>query len=529
MKNFRKENEELNALIDSLLENSKDYVFVKDENSVYVAASDSFAKLFGYEHGEEIVGLDAVELTRNENIGNALREGDYKVLTTGEPIRDSLEEGRITGRSMRCTLSTSKYPIYDKNKNIIGILGIARDITSEKKSKKMMEDYRESYESAIKTNVAKSAFLSGMCHDIRTPMNSILGLVSLSECNLDDKEKLLHNFDKIKEAGKYISSIINEVLDIEKIEEGKAELNVCDFDLNAFLENFAALTQDSVKSKGIHFDLYNNLKTVSHIIGDPTRIEQILTNLVSNSIKFTPLDGEVSVTVNEKENVNGIARLEIIIKDNGGGIEDEIMEHIFEPFAVKKVLKRAVDNGVGLGLVITRNLVKMMGGDIFVDSKPGEGTKVTLRMNFVISDGSDKEDDKAAEEDFKEDFKGKRALLVEDNDLNAEIATEVIEMTRMEVERAFDGRGAVDMFAASDKDYYDVIFMDIQMPIMGGYEATRLIRKMRRKEAKTIPIIALTANAFVSDINEAKDAGMNEHLAKPVDFEKLCITLSKFL
>ncbi len=531
MKNLRNNTEELNALIDSLLKNTHDYVFVKDVSSVYVAASDSFAELFGFHHGEDIVGLDAVELTRNESIGNTLREGDYRVLTSGEPIIDSLEEGRITGRSMKCTLSTSKYPIYDSGRNIIGILGIAKDVTSERKSKKMMEDYRESYEAAIKSNESKSAFLSGMCYDIRTPMNSVMGLVSLAQAHLNDSTKLNSDLEKIKEAGKYILCIVNEVLDIEKIEEGKAELNVCDFNFNDFLKNFAAMTNDSAKARGINFELINNIKRNSYVVGDPTRVEQIFTNLVSNALKFTPKGGNVSVVVDEKEDGNGIARFEVVISDTGMGMEKEIMEHMFEPFAVKRLLTREVDNGVGLGMVITKILVNMMGGDIFVESEFGKGTKITLRLNFIISEENPETAADNAEEDreVREDFTGKRALLVEDNDLNAEIAAEILRMTGMEVERACDGREAVDMFTASEKDYYDVIFMDIQMPIMGGYEATRLIRKMRRKDAKSVPIFALTANAFVSDINEAKDAGMDEHLAKPIDFEKLCIALSKFL
>ncbi len=531
MKNLRNNNEELNALIDSLLKNTQDYVFVKDASSVYIAASDSFAELFGFHHGDDIVGLDAIELTRNENIGNALREGDYKVITTGEPILNSLEEGRITGRSMKCTLSTSKYPIFDNGRNVIGILGIAKDVTSERKSKKMMEDYRESYESAIKANESKAAFLSGMCHDVRTPMNSIMGLVSLAQAHLSDAEKLNADLEKIKEAGKYILCIVNEVLDIEKIEDGKAELNVCDFNINDFFKNFAEMTNDSAKMRGINFELINNITRNTYVVGDPTRVEQIFTNLVSNALKFTPKGGDVKVIVDEKEDGNGIARFEAVISDTGMGMEKEIIEHMFEPFAVKKLMTREVDNGVGLGMVITKILVNMMGGDIFVESEFGKGTKITLRLNFLISEENGAALDGTDEEvnEIREDFTGKRALLVEDNDLNAEIAAEILKMTGMEVERACDGREAVDMFTASEKDYYDIIFMDIQMPVMGGYEATRLIRKMRRKDAKSIPIFALTANAFVSDINEAKDAGMDEHLAKPIDFEKLCIALSKFL
>ncbi len=531
MKNFRNSNEELNSALDSFLDNSRDYVFIKDLNSVYVAASDSFAKLFGYSGGDEIVGLDAIELTQNENIGNFLREGDYKVITTGEPIVDSLEEGKITGRSMKCTLSTSKYPIINKSRSIIGILGIARDVTSERKSKKLLEDYRKSYDLSIKENEAKTALLTGMSYDIRNPINSIMGLVALAQAHIKDEEKLNYDLKKIKEAGKYVLSIVNEVLDIEKIEEGKAELNVCDFNFIDFLDNFEAMTMDSAKARKVRFKLVKNGLVNTNVVGDPTRIEQIFTNLVSNSLKFTPQNGEVIVTVNEREDGNGVARYEITFADNGVGIDEEIKKHLFEPFALKREKKLTLDNGVGLGMVITRNIINMMGGEIFVDSEVGKGTVVTVRLNLLIADENMDDNEENSDEDstVKEDFTGKRALLVEDNDLNAEIAEEILKMTGMEVERACDGQDAVCVFEGSERDYFDVIFMDIQMPIMDGYEATKIIRKMKRKDAKTVPIIALTANAFVSDINEAKEAGMNEHLSKPIEFEKLCMMLSRFM
>nr|MCR5585438.1 response regulator [Lachnospiraceae bacterium] len=377
----------------------------------------------------------------------------------------------------------------------------------------------------------KSAFISGMCHDVRTPMNSIMGFVALAMANAKDEEKLNYDLEKIREAGKYILSIVNEVLDIEKIEEGKSELNVCDFDFNDFLDNFAAMTADTAKTKGVNFKLEKKKLRNTHVVGDPTRIEQIFTNLVSNSIKFTSQGGNVSVFVEEKEDGNGVARFEIVFTDTGVGMSDDLKKHIFEPFVSKKEVKDANDNGVGLGMVITKNLVNMMGGDILVDSEVGKGTKVFVRLNLLISEEAEEIAEGEAETDrnIREDFTGKRALLVEDNDLNAEIAEEVLKMTGIEVERACDGQNALDKFSASDKNYYDIIIMDIEMPIMGGYEATRQIRKMRRKDAKSIPIIALTANAFVSDINEAKEAGMNEHLAKPIDFERLCAALSKFL
>ncbi len=531
MKNIGNNCEELNALLGSILENTQDFVFLKDENSVYIAASDSFAKLFGYQRGDDVVGLDAIELTQNESIGNALRSGDYKVFTTGEPILDSLEEGKITGRNMKCTISTSKYPIFDSNRNIIGILGIARDVTTERKAKKMLDDYRNSYELSIKENEAKSAFLSGMSRDIRTSMNSVMGFISLALSNQKDEEKNRYYLEKIQEAGKYVLSIINEVLDIEKIEEGKSELNVCDFDLNDFLDNFEAMSADAAKAKDINFRVVKNKLRNTHIIGDPTRIEQIFTNLTSNAIKFTPKGGSVEVFADEKEDGNGVARFEFVFKDTGIGMSEELKRHIFEPFAAKKQSKDGKDMNVGLGMVITKNIINMMGGDILVDSEIGKGSKVFVRLNLLIAENEDEISDSSsdAESNVREDFTGKRALLVEDNDLNAEIAEEVLSMTGIEVDRACDGQNAVNMFSDSDKNYYDIIIMDIEMPIMGGYEATKLIRKMRRKDAKSIPIIALTANAFVSDVNEAKEAGMNEHLAKPIDFERLCVALSKFL
>ncbi|MCQ2538187.1 MAG: ATP-binding protein [Lachnospiraceae bacterium] len=519
-------------MLDAILRNSKDLFFVKDSNYIYLMASDSFAKLYGFNSGEEIVGLDDFELTGDNEATNIFRETDYKVLTTGEPVLDSLAEGAASGVRMSRMISTSKYPIFDEYGRVEGVLGICHDITPELRLKRTSEAYKTSYDSAVAANSAKTEFLSRMSHDIRTPMNAIMGLVALSQANLSDTEKVKYNLERVQASGKYLLSIINEVLDMEKIETNQIELNVCEFDMEAFIDNFEAMMASKAAEKKQSFSVVRKDFKNSHVLGDSTRIEQIFVNLTNNAIKYTPELGAIRITVTENEPKDGIANYEFVVEDTGEGMSPEFMEHLFEPFSREKDERVSnTEEGIGLGLAIAGNLVTLLGGNISAESQQGKGSKFTVNIPLVIQKDETKEAEESNGVEILErvDFSGKRALLVEDNGLNAEIAQEILGITGIEVERAEDGQKALEMFAASEEGYYDVIFMDIQMPIMDGYEATRRIRMSKRGDSLSVPIMAMTANAFVSDINEARAAGMNEHVAKPVDFDKLIEAMNRWV
>lgn len=523
--NFTKE-----KMLDAILKNSRDLVFVKDTNFVYLAASDSFAKLLGFNSGEEIVGLDDFEITGDAEATNVFRENDYKVITSGEPIIDSMAEGNASGSKMVRMVSTSKYPIFDDFGSVIGILGICHDITPVLRLKRTSEAYRNSYDAAVSANAAKTQFLSKMSHDIRTPLNAIIGLVALSQANLEDSDKVKENLRKVQESGKYLLSIVNEVLDMEKIETNQIELNVGEFDVNSFIDNFEAMMKARAEDKKQTISIVRKELKHTKVVGDSTRIEQIFVNLTNNAMKFTPERGAIRVLFSESELSDGIINFEFVVEDTGVGMSEEFMNHLFEPFSREADLKATTAEGIGLGLAIASNLVNMLGGNITAESEEGKGSKFSVVIPIVIPSGDDNNDTKAGIAELeREDYTGKRALLVEDNGLNAEIAQEILGITGMIVERAENGQKALDMFSASSNGYYDVIFMDVQMPVMDGYEATRRIREMKREDSATVPIMAMTANAFVSDINDARAAGMNEHLSKPIDFDKLIEALNKWI
>lgn len=521
----------IDTVLKTLLYESSGMLFAKDSQLVYTFASNEYARLFGFSSGDEIVGMDDYEVTGNSEAAGISKRNDMKVLAEGVPVLNIVEESLASGCHMKSTISVNKYPVFDDYNNCIGILGVCKDVSSEIKLKKMMDSYKLSYEMAVKASNAKSDFLSRMSHSIRTPMNGIMGLITLANSRIDDSEKLSHYLSQMNETGKQLLSLVNEVLDMEKIENGKTELNVCEFDMHLFIENIKAMYSEETSRKKQVFTVIE--KDISHnlVVGDVTRIEQIFVNLLSNAVKFTPEGGSIRVTVAEKEMKDDVVSFEIMVEDTGTGMSSSFIEHAFEPFATEEDVLTGTGTGLGLGLAITKNIAIMMGGEASVESWPGHGS--TFKVSFCLL--AQKEDDDEERQGLslksleKEDFSGKHALLVEDNELNAEIAKEVLRMTSIEVFRVSDGLQALEAFKKSKPGFYDIIFMDIQMPVMNGYEATKEIRALSRKDAKTVPIVAMTANAFVSDIRESKAAGMNEHLAKPIDFEKLCLTMNKWL
>jgi CheY-like chemotaxis protein len=370
-----------------------------------------------------------------------------------------------------------------------------------------------------------------MSHDIRTPMNGIIGMTAIATAHLDDRERVEDCLKKISEASSHLLSLINEVLDMNKIESGKVELNEENFNLSELVNTLLAMTKAQLESH--RHKLKVNIADVIHenVIGDSHRIQQVFVNLMSNAIKYTPDGGTISLTVAERPtNAHGIACYEFVFEDNGIGMTEEFQKHLFEPFTRANDKKTAAIQGTGLGMTISQSLVRMMGGDIQVKSKPGEGSRftVTIYLKFVDVQNAEphKEDPLKNLEDLK--FEGKRILLVEDHPVNAEIAKNVLQMTGLEVEWVVDGEAAVERMANSKEGEFDLVFMDIQMPNMDGYQATAAIRAMTTY-ARRIPIVAMTANAFADDIRRAKEVGMNGHISKPLDFNELARILQKWI
>lgn len=524
---------------------------------------------------------------------------------------------------------------------------------------------KDAYEIANQANKAKSEFLSRMSHDIRTPMNAIIGMTAIAQTYLNDPERVADCLQKINVSSKHLLSLINEVLDMSKIESGKVDLNEEEFNLSDLIDNLSLMVRPRMAEKHHQFNIQLNNVEHEKLIGDSLRLQQSFINLMSNAVKYTPEGGRIDLIITEKPCHHSFACFEFIFQDNGIGMSPEFVRRIFEPFSRAEDTRINKIQGTGLGMAITNNLVHMMNGDIKVESTLGKGSRfiVTIYLRLqeteiacysdfnglsvlitdddqatcetacnilkemgingewvltgteavekviaqhktgqdyfavildwkmpgmdgiqvtqeirrqignkmpivivsaydwsdieldarsaganafiskplfksrfvflfreILNEGREEENVGADSLELtKQDFQGKRILLVEDNDLNTEIATEILNMAGLEVEHAENGKRAVEMFQESDINYYNLIFMDIQMPVMNGYESAKAIRALAREDAATVPIVAMTANAFVEDIEHAIQSGMNEHIAKPLDFDHLNVVLTRWL
>ena len=546
---------------------------------------------------------------------------------------------------------------------VLGIRCVDEAVHEEQTQKQLLQD---ALEAANRASAAKSDFMSKMSHDIRTPMNAIIGMTAIAAAHADNPERVRDALSKISSSSRHLLGLINEVLDMSKLESGTISLAAEEFSLAELLNNMLLMIQPQIKAH--KHNLQVHIQDIQHedVIGDSLRIQQVFLNLMSNAVKYTPDGGEISFTVREQAvQTSATGCYEFIVEDNGMGMSEEFLKHIFEPFSRAEDLRTSKIQGTGLGMAIAQNIVHMMNGNITVESQLGKGSKFTVTIYLKLQDAQDidtseladlsvlvvDDDDDACQSlcamldeigmrsegctcgqdavaavqramntalpfyaailDWKmpgmngldtaraikrlvgdtlpiiilsaydwsdiemearaagvdaflskpvfksglirmfkslrsespeepgqtsplepllqHDFSGRRVLLVEDNELNREIAREVLEMAGLTVEEAENGQIAVDMFSASKAGYYSMILMDIQMPVMNGYDAATAIRAQKRPDALRIPILAMTANAFVEDIQAAKAAGMNEHLAKPIDFEALGSMLKKYL
>ena len=382
---------------------------------------------------------------------------------------------------------------------------------------------------AKNANEAKTRFLFNMSHDIRTPMNAIIGFSELLEKHIDEKDKAIDYLGKIKSSSNFLLSLLNYVLEMARIESGKLVLKKevrCVTDL---IESLTDVFEPGVKKKFITYSCETDIQH-KYVIGDETKIREIFINIIGNSVKYTPEGGKISVSVKEEpfEKENYIA-YRIIVEDNGIGMSKEYLPHIFEEFSREHTSTESKVTGTGLGLPIVKSLIDMMGGTIEVESQLGCGTKMNVVLPFELASEKQILEEKQKEkEKISDSILGKRVLLAEDNELNAEIAMTVLKENGLKAERAANGKQCMEMLKKMPEDYYDMILMDIQMPEMDGYEATKLIRNLDDARAD-IPIVAMTANAFEEDRQKALESGMNAHVSKPVDMNMLFKVMAQIL
>ena len=391
------------------------------------------------------------------------------------------------------------------------------------------EELERAVEEARKASEAKSRFLFNMSHDIRTPMNAIIGFSELLEKHIDDREKVLKYTDRIKDSSSFLLSLINYVLEMARIESGEAELKMEVESFEELAESLQTVFEPEIQKK--HLQYICTLKAEHpYVFCDRTKVREILLNIVNNSIKYTPEGGNITVDISEVyHSEEGHTFFKIVIADTGIGMSEEYLPHIFEEFTRERTSTESKVVGTGLGLSIVKSLVDLMGGTIKVESESGRGTQTTITLSFqAVPEEQIPEEPKDKKQQILHKLKGRRVLLAEDNELNAEIAMELLRENGVEAERVEDGVECVKLLQRKPEGYYDLILMDIQMPNMDGYNATQVIRKLDGPRGQ-IPVIAMTANAFEEDRQKAFEAGMNAHIAKPVDMRILFSTMAEIM
>lgn len=665
-KQLMTENQEMSQIVSEVTQLFERFVIVDLEKETYKYVKDmekglptegSYSDLISYFaplYVEETDDLDMPKAMTKEYIREHLGKDTPFIQYEYRIQRESM---RWENMSILCLQRQNGVPTH--------VLVVIQDVTALKENElRNRMALREAFEAADEANRAKSEFLSKMSHDIRTPMNAIMGMTAVAAMHIDDKERLFDCLNKITLSSRHLLALINDVLDMSKIESGKVTLSMEEFEISQAVESLLAIVHPQIQAK--NQDLKVNVSNITHegVIGDQLRLQQIFVNIMGNAVKFTPEGGTITFNIHEKpSHIQGSGCYEFVFQDTGIGMKPEFIEKIYEPFSRAEDAGRQNIEGTGLGMSIAKNIVRMMNGDIQIESRPGEGSKFTVTVYLKLQDveepqteclkelrvlvaddeqdacentceilnsigmcadgvlsgdeavrtlqaasemaqeyavvildwkmpgkcgvettkeirnklGNDvpiiilsaydwssieqeareagvnafiakplfksrliyvlksvimnQEEEKSSDIDtfVQSDYSGKKILLVEDNALNIEIAEELLSYINIEVEKARDGQQAVDIIRSRPQNYFDMVLMDIQMPVMNGYQAAREIRSSDREDLKTIPIIAMSADAFSDDIHKAAMSGMNDHVAKPIELPKLMAALQKWI
>jgi len=452
---------------------------------------------------------DIVPESMVENVESAF-EGDQLVWVM-----------EFRGAVFRC----SSIPIKDDNGDVAGVICAAADVSNVMRMQIELEDARIASEAA---NIAKSEFLSRMSHEIRTPMNAIIGMTNIAK-STDDNQRIKDCLTKIENASRHLLALINDILDISKIEANMHELHNKSFDLKNCVNNIRSMMTVKMEEKNQIFNLYLDDSLPERVIGDELKLKQVILNLMSNAIKFTPETGAITMSVIERERRGDECVIEICVRDSGIGITPDNLSKVFSPFEQGDGSITREYGGTGLGLAICKNIIELMGGKIWVESVIGEGSVFCFTVSVQIDSDYVPEallPGDRIPESF--DLNNYNILLAEDVEINKEIVCALLEETRVNIDHAENGAIAVEMFLNSP-DKYDMILMDLQMPVMDGLKATRTIRSMNSDRAKNVPVIAMTANAFTEDVERCLAVGMNDHISKPIDGELLLGKLYGYL
>lgn len=427
--------------------------------------------------------------------------------------------------------------------NQVGIMFVSYIHEDYEKEEQIKRNLKEAYLAAESANAAKVDFLSRMSHDLRTPMNGIMGMTILALENIDDKEYLKSCLGKISSSSRHLMGIIDDILSMSSIESGKVSLSEESFSISNVLYDAISILSPQIEKKHHTINIKFGELIHKRVIGDEKRLQRALINIISNSVKYTKDNGLINIHLSETESVYNtsqkMGQYIFEISDNGIGMSKEFIERIYEPFERADEAVESGEIGTGLGMPITRSIVHLMNGEIRIESEPGKGSKITVMVSLKVDEEQTEEEQTKRDEIntmqkqidlIKEsDFTGKQFLLVEDNEVNLEIALAILKMTGASITVAHNGLEAVETFKKSPENFFDIIFMDIKMPKMNGCEATKIIRNLERKDAVTTPVIAMTANVFAEDVCKAGEAGMNGHIAKPLNLKKLMDIITMFV
>jgi signal transduction histidine kinase/ActR/RegA family two-component response regulator/HAMP domain-containing protein len=497
-------------MAESLVEADRGPIAITDMNADVVYINDIGLTAIGKKH-EDVLGRPYAEISF------------YPANTVYDPIK-ALWESRDTDifyyKDLRCYFKGEASSLTDKNGRRIGYIITSTDVTELIEQQHMLE---QAVAEAKLANQHKGNFLARMSHEIRTPMNAIIGMTGIVRKKLTSESyklaDVMASINQIEASSQHLLGLLNDILDISKIEAEKIELVEEDIDLLKLAQTVAAIIEPRCLEKNITFEKHIELPEDKSYRGDSLRLRQVLINLLGNAVKFTPESGKITYSILLKERKKGKVLIDFSVKDSGIGISGETLVLLFKPFqqADSKITKKY--GGTGLGLAISKSIVKMFGGDITVKSTEGKGSEFSFSIWLEETDA--KQEEEIPLEDITDRRKGKKALLVDDVEINRVIAASMLEVTGITIEEAGDGESALKLFSESEENGYSIIYMDIQMPLLNGHDAARAIRAMDRADAKTVPIVALTANAFKEDIDKAVACGMNAHLAKPMDMEKL--------
>ena len=386
---------------------------------------------------------------------------------------------------------------------------------------------QEALETAKKSTKAKSAFFSSMSHDLRTPLNAIIGLSKLAKQCLGDRDKVSDYLYKIEFSGNQMLTLVNDILELSRLESGRNSLEYKEFDLRQCVEDITSIFQEVAareeKKLTLQMDLVNN-----RVMGDPIKLGQILNNLISNAVKYSDTDARIDISVRQFD-YQQHSKYQFVVADTGFGMSASFLDHIFDPYTRETHFSPRAITGTGLGMPIVKSLVQQMSGEITVESTLGKGSRFTVTLPMAAVESSEASPAESAETEKPVSLDGKQILLAEDNELNMEIATEILQMHGVKVIQCWNGSEAVAAFQAAAPYAIEAILMDMQMPVMDGCQAAQAIRELDKPDAKSVPIIAVTANAFAEDISKTTEAGMDAHISKPIDFHLLCETLSKLI